>query len=87
LQRVEALEKGASFDATKKEVDRVRMECLEQLRTIRKAVSESKGDAASAKELEALRAENATLQRLTKKQTYRIQHLVTTVDDLLEKKN
>jgi len=82
---VESLEKGATFDATQKEVDRVRMECLEQMRTIRKAVAESSGDTASAKELEALRAENALLKKKNTKQTYRIQHLVSTVEVLLEK--
>lgn len=83
MQRVEALEKGAAFDATQKEVEKVRMEHLEQLRKIRKAMAESSGDTASAKELEALQAENAALKRQTTKQNYRIHHLVSTVEDLL----
>ncbi len=94
MKRVEALEIGVKFDATREEVRRIQMQHLEQLRAIRAALSENSGSAtttatatgASGKELEALRAENAALKLKTDKQAYRIQHLVATVEDLLANK-
>mmetsp|Transcript_4178 Transcript_4178/g.6519 ORF Transcript_4178/g.6519 Transcript_4178/m.6519 type:complete len:95 (+) Transcript_4178:156-440(+) len=86
MKRVEALEQGAKYDATKIEVDRVQMECLDQLRNIRKAMVESSGAAASSKEMEALREENAALKKQALKQEYRIEHLVSTVEKLLEER-
>lgn len=95
MKRVEALEIGVKFDATREEVRRIQMQHLEQLRAIRAALSDNAGSgtttvtttvpAASSKELDALRAENAALKLKTDKQAYRIQHLVATVEDLLTK--
>lgn len=99
MKRVEALEIGVKFDATREEVRRIQMQHLEQLRAIRAALSDNSGSgttatsttttttapAASSKELEVLRTENAALKLKTDKQAYRIQHLVATVEDLLTK--
>lgn len=86
MKRVEALEIGKQFDADAKAVKEVQMEYLQQLRDIRKAMTESDGGGGgSSKELEALKAENARLAKQNAKQAYRIQHLVTTVEGLLEK--
>jgi FtsZ-binding cell division protein ZapB len=82
VKRVEVLELGAQFDATRDEVRRIQMEHLEQLRAIRVAMLEG-GTTTSSKELEALRAENELLKQKNRKQEYRIQHLITTVDGLL----
>mmetsp|Transcript_37278 Transcript_37278/g.42577 ORF Transcript_37278/g.42577 Transcript_37278/m.42577 type:complete len:103 (-) Transcript_37278:127-435(-) len=82
-KRITALEQGLKFDATKLEVERVQMECLEQLRTIRKALVESSGAVASSKEMETLREENAMLKKQSLKKDYRIEHLVSSVEKLL----
>mmetsp|Transcript_27585 Transcript_27585/g.38992 ORF Transcript_27585/g.38992 Transcript_27585/m.38992 type:complete len:100 (-) Transcript_27585:120-419(-) len=86
IKRVEALEMGQTFDATAAKVKEVQMEYLEQLRAIRKAMVESGGGSAtSSKELDALKSENAALKKQNAKQAYRIQHLVSTVEQFLEK--
>mmetsp|Transcript_16246 Transcript_16246/g.23901 ORF Transcript_16246/g.23901 Transcript_16246/m.23901 type:complete len:95 (-) Transcript_16246:150-434(-) len=86
VKRVEALEQGSKYDATKKEVEKVQMEILDQLRTVRKAMVKSSGAAASSREIEGLREENAALKKQAVKQEYRIDHLVSTVEKLLEEK-
>ena len=84
LKRVEALEKGVGFDATKEAVQQVQMEYLTKLREIRKAIAnEEGGGGASSKELETLKAQNEALQKKNAKQAYRIQHLVHTVEELM----
>lgn len=82
---MEALEKGAGFDATKAEVQKAQIEYLMQLRSIRQAMTESSTSTTSSKEVEALAMENANLKKLAAKQAYRIEHLVATVDTLLKK--
>ena len=86
LKRVEALEKGVGFDATKEAVQQVQMEYLTKLREIRKAIANEEGGGgggASSKELETLKAQNEALQKKNAKQAYRIQHLVHTVEELM----
>lgn len=85
-KRVEALEVGATFDATQAAVQKVQMEMLGNLRNIRQAMESSEGNTASAashKEMQALKAENAALQHKVAKQEYRIQHLAKAVEDLV----
>ena len=82
MKRVEALEMGVQFDVTRDEVRRIQMEHLEQLRAIRVAMLEG-GTSTSSKELDTLRAENELLKQKHRKQEYRIQHLIATVDGLL----
>mmetsp|Transcript_13947 Transcript_13947/g.32371 ORF Transcript_13947/g.32371 Transcript_13947/m.32371 type:complete len:100 (-) Transcript_13947:1149-1448(-) len=86
LKRIEALESGARFDATKEAVQQVQMECLTTLRNLRTTMKEEGGSSASNKEMEALKAENELLKKKNAKQAYRIQHLVGTVEELLAQK-
>jgi mannitol-specific phosphotransferase system IIBC component len=93
--RLERLETGASFDATQAAVRQVQMEMLENLRAIRSAMvdnsngkgssNSTSGGGVSSKELEALQLENTALKKQTAKQAYRIEHLVRSVEELLEK--
>jgi formate-dependent nitrite reductase cytochrome c552 subunit len=89
-KRVEALEVGATFDATQAAVKKQQMEMLRNLRDIRDAItmesSQGNTTASSSKEMQALKAENALLQHKVAKQEYRIQHLANAVEDLLAKR-
>jgi hypothetical protein len=84
-RRIEALEVGAAYRATKTEVAKIEEEFLVKLRAIRESIANSScgagasGDAtavASSKELEALRAENEELKQRNAKLEYRVQHVV-----------
>lgn len=89
--RVKALEVGEKFDASQAAVKKVQMECLEMLREIRASLEQSSCGGAgatisasvSSKELDALKAENASLKVKIAKQDYRIEHLVNAVEELL----
>lgn len=83
-KRIEQLETGATFDATQDAVREVQMDMLEKLRAIRSSLAES-ASGASSKELEVLQIENQALQKKNDKQAYRIEHLVKSVETLLEK--
>eukprot|EP00542_Grammatophora_oceanica_P016354 CAMPEP_0194050820 /NCGR_PEP_ID=MMETSP0009_2-20130614/37249_1 /TAXON_ID=210454 /ORGANISM="Grammatophora oceanica, Strain CCMP 410" /LENGTH=95 /DNA_ID=CAMNT_0038697635 /DNA_START=97 /DNA_END=384 /DNA_ORIENTATION=- len=85
-KRLEALEKGAQYDATKEAVQAVQMDALEQLRTVREAMKTSSAGGASSKEVEALKEENAKLKKINSKQAYRIEHLVSTVETFLKER-
>jgi FtsZ-binding cell division protein ZapB len=83
-RRVEALEVGAAYRATKSEVEKIEEELLVKLRAIRESMADT-GDSAgasadvtiaSSKELEALRAENDQLKQRNAKLEYRVQHVV-----------
>jgi hypothetical protein len=88
-KRIQALEVGAQYDATKSEVQKVEQEFLLKLREIRAAIT-AEAQAGSAgggtsslaavagatKELEALRAENELLKKQNKKLEYRVEHVV-----------
>jgi hypothetical protein len=85
VRRVEALELGAAYKATKDEVEKVEVEFLLKLRAIREALAAGSTGAGavavdststSSKELEALRAENEALKRRNAKLEYRVQHVV-----------
>ena len=84
-KRVEGLETGATFDATQEAVRQVQMEMLEKMRAVRSALVAGSNGGASSKELEELLAENAALKKQNAKQAYRIEHLVRSVEELLEK--
>jgi hypothetical protein len=85
VRRVEALELGAAYKATKEEVEKVEVEFLMKLRAIREAMAAGSASAGngstvdmktSSKELEALKAENEELKRRNSKLEYRVQHVV-----------
>ena len=82
-KRLEGLETGAAFDATQSAVHQVQMEMLEKLRAIRSQLSSGEHTVGS-KEIQALQAENAALKKINAKQAYRIEHLVRSVEELLE---
>jgi hypothetical protein len=83
-KRLEELEIGATFEATRDAVREVQMDMLEKLRAIRSSLMESAGGA-SSKEMEVLQMENQALQKINAKQAYRIEHLVKSAEMLLEK--
>jgi hypothetical protein len=89
-KRIQALEVGEKFDATKAEVQKVEQEFLLKLREIRAAItaeaqagggagggaSSLAAGAGATKELEALRAENELLKKKNAKLQYRVEHVV-----------
>jgi hypothetical protein len=87
-KRIQALEVGAQYDATKSEVQKVEEEFLLKLREIRAAItaeaqagggggnSSLVAVAGADKELEALRAENELLKKKNAKLEYRVEHVV-----------
>jgi hypothetical protein len=88
-KRIQALEVGEKYDATKSEVQKVEQEFLLKLREIRAAItaeaqagggargaSSLAGGTMATKELEALRAENELLKKKNAKLEYRVQHVV-----------
>jgi Skp family chaperone for outer membrane proteins len=86
-KRMQALEVGAQYDATKSEVQKVEQEFLMKLREIRAAItaeaqaggggtSSLAAVAGATKELEALRAENELLKKRNGKLEYRVEHVV-----------
>jgi predicted nuclease with TOPRIM domain len=101
IKRVEILESGAQFDANRDEIRRIQMEHLQQLHEIRNAmllVMNNNVDSAtemsplaatmkSSQELERLKSENAILKVKCEKQAYRIQQLVTSLEELLSKQS
>ena len=88
-KRIQALEVGEKYDATKSEVQKVEQEFLLKLREIRAAItveaqagggvagaSSSVCGAGPTKQLEALRAENELLKNKNAKLQYRVEHVV-----------
>lgn len=78
---------GASYDATKSEVQAVEEEFLLKLREIKTALNSS-GDAAGAavkKELERLQQENDALKAKNAKLEYRVKHVVAEMEIMYEK--
>jgi len=86
--RVEALEVGAKYDATKEEVHKVQEEFLLKLRDIRSALRRSAaatapgGGGGNRKELEQALAENAELEKRNAKLEYRVEHIVAEMERL-----
>jgi predicted nucleic acid-binding Zn-ribbon protein len=81
-KRIQALEVGAQYDATKAEVQKVEQEFLLKLREIRAAIAAEAGagvggtsSVADTKELEALRAANLLLTKRNAKLEYRVVHV------------
>jgi uncharacterized coiled-coil DUF342 family protein len=92
-QRIEALEIGAKFDVTKEQVRKVELDFLDKLKQIRaQLIAEQKqggaggGSAAERAELEALRAENALLKQKNQKLSYRVNHVVSNMNKMLEER-
>jgi hypothetical protein len=100
-KRIQALEVGEKYDATKSEVQKVEQEFLLKLREIRAAitaeaqaggagtggVSSLEGGAGITKELEALRAENELLKKKNAKLQYRVEHVVNELMVVHDKHN
>lgn len=91
--RVEALEKGAIFDATQAAIRKREEEMLTTLRNIqeqmaKEAATTGGGSASSANatELKEIKAENERLKATIIKQEYRIRHLITGMEELLAAK-
>lgn len=88
-KRVKALEIGAKFDATKKDVQAVEQEFLGKLQEIREAMvsgGNQAGSATSSKEMEELKKENETLKKRNQKLEYRVQHMLKSMETLYEQK-
>jgi len=84
-ERIQALEVGAVYQATKDEVQRVEADCLEKLRGIRAALEAEGAGAGSsslAKELELVKAENEALKQKNAKLQYRVKHVVDELEKL-----
>eukprot|EP00527_Entomoneis_sp_CCMP2396_P007799 CAMPEP_0198144592 /NCGR_PEP_ID=MMETSP1443-20131203/16766_1 /TAXON_ID=186043 /ORGANISM="Entomoneis sp., Strain CCMP2396" /LENGTH=96 /DNA_ID=CAMNT_0043808005 /DNA_START=111 /DNA_END=401 /DNA_ORIENTATION=- len=82
-ERLEALEKGAEYKATSAEVQKVQADFLVQLREIRAALAKQDGNVASTKEVEELKKENVKLKAQMGKMDYRISHMVSSMETLL----
>lgn len=87
-QRIAALEKGATFDATQAAIRQREEEMLATLRGIRAQMAEeaASGSGASSAEVTDLKEENAKLKQTVAKQEYRIRHLIAGMEDLLAAK-
>ena len=86
-QRVVALEKGATFDATQTAIRRREEEMLVTLREIREQMVKDAGmGSASSAEMDELKKENEKLKATIAKQEYRIRHLIVGMEDLLAAK-
>lgn len=82
-QRIIALEKGATFDATQAAIRKREEEMLVTLREIREQMAKEAGSGASSAELEELKKENEKLKATIAKQEYRIRHLISGMEELL----
>jgi hypothetical protein len=85
-QRIVALEKGSTFDATQAAIRKREEEMLVTLRDIREQMAKEAGSGASSAELEEVKKENAHLKATIAKQEYRIRHLISGMEDLLAAK-
>jgi predicted nucleic acid-binding Zn-ribbon protein len=93
-QRVEALEVGAKYEATKEAVEKVEMEYLLKLREIRRVLileqqnvlpGNAASSGSSSNVIESLQKENEFLKAKTVKLEYRIQHLVSNLEELYDR--
>ena len=83
-KRVKALEVGAHYEATQKDVKAVETEFLGKLKEIKATmVKESKAGAggASSKEVQTLKEENEMLKKRNAKLEYRVQHMLKHLED------
>lgn len=87
--KIENLEVQNQFKADQSAVQAAHMEMLTTLRTIRAAMASSSSDnsdgGGSSKELKALKEENAALKKQTTKQSYRINHLISGMEEMQKK--
>mmetsp|Transcript_13675 Transcript_13675/g.38504 ORF Transcript_13675/g.38504 Transcript_13675/m.38504 type:complete len:97 (-) Transcript_13675:1752-2042(-) len=88
--RIASLEKGAAFNATQDEIRKREEEFLTTLRDMKASIlkdeQDGKNGGASSAEVDALREENVRLKAQVVKQAYRINHLVTGMEKMLESK-
>jgi predicted nucleic acid-binding Zn-ribbon protein len=86
-KRIEALEVGAKFEATQKDVKAVEQEFLDKLQEIKASMAsgDSAAPAASSKEMEELKAENEILKKKNAKLEYRVQHMLKSMEELYNK--
>ena len=82
-----ALEKGAQYDATQKAIRERELEFLATLREIKEEMAKEGSSGASSAELEDTKKENEKLKATVAKQDYRIRHLISGMESLLEAKN
>ena len=85
-QRISALEKGATFDATQAAIRKREEEMLVTLREIREQMAKEAGSGTSSAELAELKKENEKLKATIAKQEYRIRHLISGMEELLAAK-
>ena len=83
-----ALENGGAFNATQAAIRAREEEFLATLRDIKASMlkdeQDGKNNGASSAELDALRDENERLKAKVTKQAYRIAHLVSGMEKMLE---
>lgn len=87
-QRIQALELGSHYEATKQAVQEVERQHLETLRHIRAALLNNNNDggvSSSSKELEQLQKENEALKKKNAKLEYRVHHMAACMEELYEK--
>mmetsp|Transcript_16087 Transcript_16087/g.39396 ORF Transcript_16087/g.39396 Transcript_16087/m.39396 type:complete len:101 (+) Transcript_16087:74-376(+) len=85
-KRIEALEKGAQFDANQNAIRQREQEMLTTLREIRESMANASVNTASSSEVDNLKEENAKLKAAITKQEYRIRHLISGYEKLLDEK-
>lgn len=86
-QRVNALEIGKQYDITKDAVRKVEEEYLMKFRELKASLEQESmngGDSSSTKELEELRNENQLLKQKNTKLEYRVQHMVSNMELMLD---
>ncbi len=85
--RIENIEKVNQFKANQEAVQKAQMEMLTTLRNIRESITsgENGGSVYDSKELAKLKEENEKLKTINTKQAYRIDHLVSNMEKLIEK--
>lgn len=79
---------GQQYDATKEAVRKVEEEYLMKFREIKASLeqerAEGDGGVSSTKEVEELRNENQSLKQRNAKLEYRVQHMVTHMESMLD---
>lgn len=86
--RLKALEVGAQYEATQKDVKAVEEEFLGKLQEIQAAMVKEKetgAAGASSKEVEALKEENKLLKKKNAKLEYRVKHMLANMEELYQK--
>ena len=84
-KRIQALEVGSQYEATKQAVQNVERQHLETLRQIKTALLNEAGGTSSSNELQQLQKENDELKRKNAKLEYRVQHMASCMEELYEK--